>query len=113
MAKIKDLSMRLEAEKAIMEWLENHEPSEGFKIVSGGYRLKRQGRKRTAPFVVFYKEGDERPWSVQCNGNGHYFETAENMHYDLLIAEDWVNMDQLDLIISDENRIVRGVTAAS
>ena len=52
------------------EWRKNYRWSEDC-IPIGGTKAKGD------PVIVFYRKGDECPFSVQYRGNGHYFKTLE------------------------------------
>ena len=64
-----------EAKKAIEEWTTHYLWNPKFVPVDGYYF-------RGLPIVLFFKEGDVMPWSVQYAGSGTYFETeAEARKY--------------------------------
>ena len=57
-----------EAEKAIRDWTTHYRWDSSYVPVDGYFF-------RGLPVVLFFKEGDVLPWSVQYAGSGTYFES--------------------------------------
>ena len=58
---------------AFEKWKKSHKWDKRCKPIAGGFVVDK-------PVVLFYCSGDPFPYSVQFNGNGHYFETLEEAY---------------------------------
>ena len=55
------------------EWRKNHLWNEEYIPISGA-------KVNGDLVIIFYCKSDEKPFSVQYRGNGHYFKTYEGAH---------------------------------